>query len=139
MSGLSWVEISYLGYFSPECLQLGRNSFLVSKTSDLIKSKCVGTFVFVGDVISMAHSVRLTAYQPRWAFHFGAYLPNVLERILMCTFHVSLTLALLNSLPVSSYTNLIFSSFACLCTTVILSIEYFYSREQELIILGCKS
>jgi hypothetical protein len=128
MSGLSWVEISYLGYFSPECLQLGRNSFLVSKTSDLIKSKCVGTFVFIGDVISMAHSVR-----------FGAYLPNVLERILMCTFHVSLTLALLNSLPVSSYTNLIFSSFACLCTTVILSIEYLYSREQELIMLGCKS
>ncbi|XP_059437142.1 membrane-bound transcription factor site-2 protease homolog isoform X1 [Corylus avellana] len=100
MPGLSWVEISYLGSFTPECLQLGRNSFSVSKTSDLINSKCVGTFVFVGDVMSMAHSVRLTAYQPRWAFHFGAYLPNVLERILTYTFHVSLTLALLNSLPV---------------------------------------
>lgn len=139
MPGLSWVEISYLGSFTPECLQLGRNSFSVSKTSDLINSKCVGTFVFVGDVMSMAHSVRLTAYQPRWAFHFGAYLPNVLERILTYTFHVSLTLALLNSLPVSSYTNLIFSSFACLCATVILSIEYLYSQEQELTILGCKS
>lgn len=50
----------------------------------------------------MAHSVRLTAYQPRWGFSFSAHLPNILEKSLMYTFHVSLTLALLNSLPVIS-------------------------------------
>lgn len=103
MPGLSWVEITFSRSLSAECLQLGRNSFSDSKTFDLIESKCRGSFVFVGDVISMARSVRLTAYQPRWAFHIGRYLPDVLERGLMCTFHVSLTLALLNSLPVSSY------------------------------------
>ncbi|KAK9989550.1 hypothetical protein SO802_029789 [Lithocarpus litseifolius] len=100
MLGLSWVEITFSRSLSAECLQHGRNSFSDSKTSDLIESKCRGSFVFVGDVISMARSVRLTAYQPRWAFHIGRYLPDVLERVLMCTFHVSLTLALLNSLPV---------------------------------------
>ncbi|KAF3956203.1 hypothetical protein CMV_018647 [Castanea mollissima] len=100
MPGLSWVEITFSRSLSAECLQLGRNSFSDSKTSDLIESKCRGSFVFVGDVISMARSVRLTAYQPRWAFHIGRYLPDVLERGLICTFHVSLTLALLNSLPV---------------------------------------
>ncbi|KAK7815947.1 membrane-bound transcription factor site-2 protease homolog [Quercus suber] len=100
MLGLSWVEITFSRSLSAECLQLGRNPFSDSKTSDFIESKCRGSFVFVGDVISMARSVRLTAYQPRWAFHIGRDLPDVLERVLMCTFHVSLTLALLNSLPV---------------------------------------
>ncbi|XP_018817730.2 membrane-bound transcription factor site-2 protease homolog isoform X1 [Juglans regia] len=100
MPGLSWVEITYLRSSSPECMQLGRNSFSISQISDLAEAKCHGTFVFVGDVISMASSVHLTSYQPRWAFCFGTSLPNVLERVLMCTFHVSLTLALLNSLPV---------------------------------------
>jgi S2P endopeptidase len=107
MLGLSWVEITYSRSFSAECLQLGRNSFSDSKTSELLESKCHGSFVFVGDVMSMAHSVHLTAYRPRWAFHIGTYLPDVLERVLICTFQVSLTLALLNSLPVSSYTQLI--------------------------------
>ncbi|XP_042940604.1 membrane-bound transcription factor site-2 protease homolog isoform X2 [Carya illinoinensis] len=100
MPGLSWVEIKYLRSSSPECMQLGRNSFSISQISDLAEAKCHGTFVFVGDVISMASSVHLTSYQPRWTFRFGTSLPNVLERVLMCTFHVSLTLALLNSLPV---------------------------------------
>lgn len=71
------------------------------RISDSMESNCGGIFVFVGDVISMARSVKLTAYRPRWAFPLGTYLPNVLERILICTFQVSLTLALLNSLPVS--------------------------------------
>eukprot|EP00262_Sarcandra_glabra_P021455 TRINITY_DN9119_c0_g2_i1.p1 TRINITY_DN9119_c0_g2~~TRINITY_DN9119_c0_g2_i1.p1 ORF type:complete len:118 (+),score=14.83 TRINITY_DN9119_c0_g2_i1:43-354(+) len=48
----------------------------------------------------MAHSVQLTAYRPRWAFNLGAGLPNMLEKVLLCTFHVSATLVLLNSLPV---------------------------------------
>uniref|UniRef100_A0A5B7A8A7 Endopeptidase S2P n=1 Tax=Davidia involucrata TaxID=16924 RepID=A0A5B7A8A7_DAVIN len=100
MPGLTWVEVTYSSPYSPECQQLGRNSFLGVKSSDFGETSCGGTFVFIGDVISMAQSIRLTAYQPRWSFPFGAYFPNVLEKILICTFHVSLTLALLNSLPV---------------------------------------
>lgn len=105
MLGLSWVEITYSRPFSSKCLQLGRNSVSDSHTSDLVEPKCGGTFVFVGDVISMANSVLLTTYQPRWAFPFATYLPNMLEKILACTFHVSLALALLNSLPVSTCSN----------------------------------
>ncbi|KAJ6695150.1 PROTEASE M50 MEMBRANE-BOUND TRANSCRIPTION FACTOR SITE 2 PROTEASE [Salix koriyanagi] len=100
LPGSIWVEITFASPYSPECLQLGRNSFPASGASDVSEHKCGGTFVFVGDLISMAHSVRLTAYQPRWGFSFSAHLPNILEKSLMCTFHVSLTLALLNSLPV---------------------------------------
>lgn len=98
--GLTWIEITYSRPFSTECLQL-RSSLLDSNTSsDAVEQTCGGTFVFVGDVISMAHSVQLTEYQSRWGFFFGEYLPNKLEKSLICTFHVSLTLALLNSLPV---------------------------------------
>nr|XP_048334597.1 membrane-bound transcription factor site-2 protease homolog isoform X2 [Ziziphus jujuba var. spinosa] len=98
--GFIWIEVTYYSPYSPECLKLGRKSFADSRSSEFVDSNCGGTFVFVGDIISMASSVQLTAYQPRWASKFGIYLPNVLERLLMCTFHVSLTLALLNSLPV---------------------------------------
>lgn len=100
LPGSIWVEITFASPYSPECLQPGRNSFPASGASDFSEHKCGGTFVFVGDLISMAHSVRLTAYQPRWGFSFSAHLPNILEKSLMYTFHVSLTLALLNSLPV---------------------------------------
>ncbi|KAL9386768.1 hypothetical protein Peur_019892 [Populus x canadensis] len=100
LPGSIWVEITFASPYSPECLQLGRNSFPASGASYFSEHKCGGTFVFVGDLISMAHSVRLTAYQPRWGFSFSAHLPNILEKSLMYTFHVSLTLALLNSLPV---------------------------------------
>lgn len=100
LPGSIWVEITFASPYSPECLQLGRNSFPASGASDFSEHKCGGTFVFVSDLISMAHSVRLTAYQPRWGFSFSAHLPNILEKSLMYTFHVSLTLALLNSLPV---------------------------------------
>lgn len=100
LPGSIWVEITFASPYSPECLQLGRNSYPASGASDVSEHKCGGTFVFVGDLISMAHSVRLTAYQPRWGFSFSAHLPNILEKSLMCTFHVSLTLALLNSLPI---------------------------------------
>lgn len=102
--GFIWIEVTYYSPYSPECLKLGRKSFADSRSSEFVDSNCGGTFVFVGDIISMASSVQLTAYQPRWASKFGIYLPNVLERLLMCTFHVSLTLALLNSLPVRFYT-----------------------------------
>ncbi|KAJ6703291.1 PROTEASE M50 MEMBRANE-BOUND TRANSCRIPTION FACTOR SITE 2 PROTEASE [Salix viminalis] len=118
LPGSIWVEITFASPYSPECLQLGRNSFPASGASDVSEHKCGGTFVFVGDLISMAHSVRLTAYQPRWGFSFSAHLPNILEKSLMCTFHVSLTLALLNSLPGLSLVRLLLPvSFACLAAS----------------------
>ncbi|XP_058197574.1 membrane-bound transcription factor site-2 protease homolog isoform X2 [Rhododendron vialii] len=98
--GLIWVEITYLRPYSSQCWKLARNSFAGVKSPNFEEKGCGGTFVFVGDVLSMALSIRLTAYRPRWLFSFVAYLPNVLEKIFACTFHVSLALALLNSLPV---------------------------------------
>lgn len=101
LPGLIWIEITYSRPYSVECMQLAGSSVSDSSTNDFMEQYCGGTFVFVGDVIFMAQSVSLTAYQPRWASAFGAYFPNVLKKSLMCIFHVSLTLALLNSLPVS--------------------------------------
>lgn len=101
--GMIWIEVTYSSPYSLECLQLGKKLFSDSGASEFEESNCGGSFVFVGDIISMASSVQLTAYRPRWASNFGSYLPNVLERLLMCTFHVSLTLVFLNSLPVSFY------------------------------------
>ncbi|TKY58505.1 Membrane-bound transcription factor site-2 protease-like [Spatholobus suberectus] len=87
--GLVWVEIAYS---SPrECLL---------HVSGVKETNCGGAFIFVGDVFSMAHSIQLTSYQPRWGPQIVAYFPNLLERILIWTFHVSLALALLNGLPV---------------------------------------
>lgn len=94
-----WVEITYSSP-SHECLH-EENRFPVSKISDLKETNCNATFIFVGDVISMAHSIHLTSYQPRWGPKIVAYFPDFLERILIWTFHVSLALALLNGLPVS--------------------------------------
>ncbi|KAH7839015.1 hypothetical protein Vadar_033766 [Vaccinium darrowii] len=98
--GLTWVEITYSRPYSSECWQLARNLVAGVESPNFEEMGCGGTFVFIGDVISMAFSIRLTAYRPRWLLSFGAYLPNDLEKIFVCTFHVSLALALLNSLPV---------------------------------------
>ncbi|KAI4332117.1 hypothetical protein L6164_017052 [Bauhinia variegata] len=98
--GLVWIEIKYSSPSSHECSLLHRNRFPGPETSNLKEAKCGGTFIFVGDVISMAHSVHFTSYQPRWGLLSFAYFPNLLERILIWTFRVSVALALLNSLPV---------------------------------------
>lgn len=95
----TWTEIKYARPVSLKCMQLMRESLIVN-SSKFEELGCGGTFVFIGDVFSMAHSVRLTSFQPRWSIPFGAYLPDVLEKLLKFTFHVSLMLALLNSLPV---------------------------------------
>lgn len=100
MPGLTWVEITFSRPYSSECLQQGGNSSLKLENPDFISTDCGGTFVYVGDVLSEAHSIQLTAYRPRWAFSLSTYLPNILEKMLAYTFHVSATLALLNSLPV---------------------------------------
>ncbi|XP_077252291.1 peptidase M50 family protein isoform X2 [Tasmannia lanceolata] len=100
MPGLTWVEIAYSRPYSSECLQLGQNSLDDFENPNSGLTKCGGTFVFVGDVLSVVHSIQLTSYRPRWAFSFGPLFPNMLEKILAYISHVSATLALLNSLPV---------------------------------------
>ncbi|KAK6129417.1 hypothetical protein DH2020_036835 [Rehmannia glutinosa] len=97
LPGLGWVEITYS---SLQCHNHGGSLFSDKKHSSSGESSCIQTFVFIGDLISMAHSIHLTSYQPRWSIYFAAYLPNLLEKLLTCAFHVSLVLALLNSLPV---------------------------------------
>ncbi|XP_049348528.1 membrane-bound transcription factor site-2 protease homolog [Solanum verrucosum] len=97
-TGVAWVEITYSSPSPLQCSHLGRTRVIDDNNSR--ENPCVKTFVFVGDAISIKHSVLLTSYQPRWSAKFGAHLPYVLERLLMFTFHVSMTLALLNSLPV---------------------------------------
>lgn len=100
LPGSTWTEIMYSSPYSPECLELQRSSSADFSTSKFTEHNCAGAFVFVGDLISMLHAVRLTAYQPYLEFPFSAYIPNLLEKSLIYMFHVSLTLALLNSLPV---------------------------------------
>ncbi|KAG5630907.1 hypothetical protein H5410_002624 [Solanum commersonii] len=97
-TGVAWVEITYSSPSPLQCSHLGRTRVINDNNSK--ENPCVKTFVFVGDAISIKHSVLLTSYQPCWSAKFGAHLPYVLERLLMFTFHVSMTLALLNSLPV---------------------------------------
>ncbi|XP_052201792.1 membrane-bound transcription factor site-2 protease homolog isoform X2 [Diospyros lotus] len=97
--GLTWLEITYSRPYSLECRQLGRKLSAGVKSPYSEEMNCSGAFVFVGDVIFMAHSIWLTAYRPRGSFSFGAFLPSILEKIFLCTFHVSLVLAFLNSLP----------------------------------------
>ncbi|XP_012573793.1 membrane-bound transcription factor site-2 protease homolog isoform X2 [Cicer arietinum] len=96
--GMVWVEITYSSP-SHECLH-EENTGPVSKTSGPKETNCGATFIFVGDVISMAYSIQLTSYLPHWGPKIVAYFPNFIERILIWTFHVSLALALLNGLPV---------------------------------------
>lgn len=132
MTGLVWVEITYSSP-SHECLSLGRNKFPVSETSNPKETNCGGTFVFVGDVISMAYSIQLTSYQPRWTLKFSAYLPNLVERVLIWTFHVSLALALLNSLPVSLKQ---FLSYVKYCLLLSVNVPFFVPEKKLYIDLG---
>jgi len=97
--GMSWVEISYSTPYSSECSQLRKNTSINFEISDDRSTACGGTFVFVGDVLTLANSIWLSSYQPRSTF-LSANIPTLLESILSCTFHVSATLSILNSLPV---------------------------------------
>ncbi|PIN03583.1 Intramembrane metalloprotease (sterol-regulatory element-binding protein (SREBP) protease) [Handroanthus impetiginosus] len=97
LPGLGWVEITYS---SLECHNHGRSLSSGDKHYSSGKRSCHQTFVFVGDLISMARSIHLTSYQPRWPIYSTVYLPNILEKLFTCAFHVSMVLALLNSLPV---------------------------------------
>ncbi|KAL5997597.1 hypothetical protein ACLOJK_008527 [Asimina triloba] len=98
--GLRWVEITYSSPYSPECSHFRRTLSEDFENNKSSSDNCGGTFVFVGDVLSEAHSVQLTPYWPRWRSKFGLHFPHLLEKSLAYTYHVSATLALLNSLPV---------------------------------------
>ncbi|CAI9788039.1 unnamed protein product [Fraxinus pennsylvanica] len=98
--GLAWVEITYSRPSSPECQNHQRSILPDNKNPNIRERRCLRSLVFIGDVISMARSVHLTSYQPRWSIDFAADLPNLIEKLLTCAFHVSMILALLNSLPV---------------------------------------
>lgn len=100
MSGVVWVEIMYRSPYSLQCMKLENNLTAVESSDS--GDNCHKTFLFVGDVISMARSVSMTSFQPRFASPFGAYLADMLEKLFACTFQVSVALALLNSLPVCS-------------------------------------
>ncbi|XP_010260869.1 PREDICTED: membrane-bound transcription factor site-2 protease homolog isoform X2 [Nelumbo nucifera] len=129
--GVTWVEIAYSNPYSLECLQKGENSSADIEGPESVITNCGGTFVFIGDAHSMGHSVQLTAYQPRWAFFLGAYLPNTLEKILVCTFHVSLTLAFLNSLPV------FFLDGESILEVIVCNITFLSARKREKIFQIC--
>ncbi|CAH9068650.1 unnamed protein product [Cuscuta europaea] len=100
MPGVAWVEITYIRPFTPGCQKFLRTHFLEDTNSDIGDIRCSESFVYIGDMAPMLDSVHITSYQPRWPTKFGAHFPSVLEKLLMSMFHVSLTLALLNSLPV---------------------------------------
>ncbi|KAI0492619.1 hypothetical protein KFK09_026895 [Dendrobium nobile] len=100
--GMSWFEVSYAKPYSSECFQLRRNTSLVDFNPGYGSYPCgIGTFVYVGDMLILAHSMRLSAYQPRWMhFSWSMDVPSTLENILACAYHVSAALAAMNSLPV---------------------------------------
>ncbi|KAI7738236.1 hypothetical protein M8C21_009767 [Ambrosia artemisiifolia] len=99
MPGVSWVEITFSRPYSSDCTQSGNEIGSSYNKSWSEESKCGGSFVFIGDMMSMSRSIWLTEYQPRWPYGF-AYFPDLVEKLLVNSFHVSLMLALLNSLPV---------------------------------------
>lgn len=99
MPGIAWAEITYRSPYSHECMKLENNQTESVESFDSGQT-CQKSFLYVGDVISMARSVRLTSFQPRFTFTFGAYLPHMFEKFLVHTFQLSVALALLNSLPV---------------------------------------
>ena len=111
--GFSWIEVSYTKPYSWGCLQRGGNlsSSSHATDNDLGQSPCEGSFVYVGDLLSAARSVRLSPYRPRWPLLFLADVPCILGNGLSSLLHASAALAVVNSLPVSlSFTRMMDSS-----------------------------
>ncbi|KAF8695872.1 hypothetical protein HU200_036748 [Digitaria exilis] len=101
--GFSWIEVSYSKPYSLGCLQKGGNlsSSSHAANNDLGQNPCDGSFVYVGNLLSAAHSVRVSPYRPRWAFLlFIADIPYILENGLSSLLHASGALAVVNCLPV---------------------------------------
>lgn len=102
--GISWIEISYARPYSLECLQKERNSSLLHDgNNNPGLGPCQGTFVYAGDLLSAAHSIKLSSYRPRWPLLlFIADVPRILQDGLSCLFRVSAALAVVKCLPVCS-------------------------------------
>ncbi|OEL28399.1 hypothetical protein BAE44_0010583 [Dichanthelium oligosanthes] len=100
--GFSWIEVSYSKPYSWGCLQKGANlssSASHAANNDLGHSPCEGSFVYLGNLLSAARSVRLSPYQPRWALLFIADIPYILGNGLNSLLHASAALAVVNCLP----------------------------------------
>ncbi|KAH9330283.1 hypothetical protein KI387_002391, partial [Taxus chinensis] len=108
-SGLMLIEITYSKANELDCLsgQVEASVRNLPIGSEVRKGQttsiCPSSLLFVGDALSLAYSVELTAYKPRRSHLFNVYapfwFPNMLEKLLMYTFHVSAGLALVNSAP----------------------------------------
>ncbi|PUZ55552.1 hypothetical protein GQ55_5G221500 [Panicum hallii var. hallii] len=100
--GFSWIEVSYAKPYSLGCLQRGGNlsSSSHATNSDHGHSPCEGSFVYLGDLLSAAHSVRLSPYRPRWPLLLLADVPYILGNGLSSLLHASAALAVVNSIPV---------------------------------------
>jgi S2P endopeptidase len=108
--GFSWIEVSYAKPYSLGCLQRGGN-LSHATNSDRGHSPCEGSFVYLGDLLSAAHSVRLSPYRPRWPLLLLADVPYILGNGLSSLLHASAALAVVNSIPVSlSFTGVMGSS-----------------------------
>lgn len=112
LPGVTWVEITYA---SADCLVSAQNSSARMMADAMDSNFCEGMFVFVGDLLSVSQSVHLTSFWPRWKFKFAFFYPDLLENILSYTFCVSMTLALLNSMPVSTLLSISLIPFDQIC------------------------
>uniref|UniRef100_A0A0E0N046 Endopeptidase S2P n=1 Tax=Oryza rufipogon TaxID=4529 RepID=A0A0E0N046_ORYRU len=132
--GISWIEISYARPYSLECLQKERNSSLLHDgNNNPGLGPCQGTFVYAGDLLSAAHSIKLSSYRPRWPLLlFIADVPRILQDGLSCLFRVSAALAVVNCLPVY------FLDGEAILETMLSYFSWFTRRQQRNILKVCR-
>lgn len=132
--GFSWIEVSYAKPYSLGCLQKGGNlSSSHATDSKLGPSPCEGSFVYMGDLSSAAHSVRLSPYQPRWTILlFMADIPYILENGLSSLLHASAALAVVNCLPVH------FLDGEAILETTLSCVVWFTRRQQHQFLKVCR-
>ncbi|XP_062216827.1 membrane-bound transcription factor site-2 protease homolog isoform X2 [Phragmites australis] len=131
--GFSWIEVSYARPYSLGCLQKeGNLSSSHATNNNLGQSPCEGSFVYVGDLLSSARSVRLSPYRPRWALLlFIADIPYILGNGLSSLLHVSAALAVVNCLPVY------FLDGEAILETGLCYVAWFTHRQQRKILKVC--
>ncbi|KAG2590526.1 hypothetical protein PVAP13_5NG407800 [Panicum virgatum] len=132
--GFSWIEVSYAKPYSWGCLQRGGNlsSSSHATDNDLGQSPCEGSFVYVGDLLSAARSVRLSPYRPRWPLLFLADVPCILGNGLSSFIHASAALAVVNSLPVY------YLDGEAILETSLSYISWFSRRQRHKILKVCR-
>jgi S2P endopeptidase len=99
--GISWIEISYQRPYTSICEQLAPS---LDPIPNQDQNPCVLSFLYIGDASFMAHSLKLSPYKPRSGLFLSlsVYIPYLMEKAIHSAFHVSLGLAVINCLPVSS-------------------------------------